>query len=295
MTAPAPVLVALKWTPRADLADVEPSVEWVDDRFAGVSPADRAALEVALRLGATLQRGVVAVAVGPAGADAALRDALAVGATRAIRIDLPVGVGSFDVAEEIALVAKEASTGIVVCGDYSLDRGTGSVPAFVAHELGAAQALGLVQVDVVQVDVGQVDVGGTGAANATTLRAVRRLDGGRREALTVPTPCVVSVEGSVATLRRASLRAALASRHASVEVRDGGGMRHGPAVQVSAYRPRARVLSAPAGAQPLDRLRQLTDTAAAAARGEIVHLDPPAAAAAIVDRLRSWGYLDPPT
>jgi electron transfer flavoprotein beta subunit len=32
----------------------------------------------------------------------------------------------------------------VLCGDRSADRGTGALPAFLAHELGAAQALGLV-------------------------------------------------------------------------------------------------------------------------------------------------------
>ena len=36
----------------------------------------------------------------------------------------------------------------------------------------------------------------------STLALVRRLDGGRRELLEVEAPAVVSVEGSVATLRR---------------------------------------------------------------------------------------------
>jgi electron transfer flavoprotein beta subunit len=270
------ILVCLKWTPRADLADVTPDPEWVDERFAGISPADRAALEIALRLGETRGVDVVAVAVGPHLAEAALRDALGVGVSRAIRVDLPLGAPSRDVAAELAGVATSVDASIVLCGDYSLDRGTGSVPAFVAHELDAAQALGLVSIET---------------STGDEVRAVRRLDGGRREVLRVPVRCVLSVEGSVAGLRRASLRAALASRDAAIEVIDGNEPHHGPAVQVSAYRPRARVLPPPSGDDPLLRLRSLTDTAAGPARGEIVHLEPPAAAKAILDRLHAWGYL----
>jgi hypothetical protein len=62
---------------------------------------------------------------------------------------------------------------------------------------------------------------------------------------------------------------------------------------VRPYRPRARALAAPVGDRALDRLRVLTDAAAnAAARGDTVHLDPPAAAERIVQALREWGYLD---
>ena len=57
------------------------------------------------------------------------------------------------------------------------------------------------------------------------------------------------------------------------------------------YRPRARVLPAPAGANALDRVRALTDTGAAPSRTETVVLEPAAAARRILDALRDWGYL----
>ena len=78
-----------------------------------------------------------------------------------------------------------------------MDRGTGSVPAFLAHELGNAQALGLVEVDT-----------GHAVDRAVDCACVRRLDGGRREVLDVAAPAVLSVEGSVRRLRRAPLAAA---------------------------------------------------------------------------------------
>ena len=72
-----------------------------------------------------------------------LREALAVGAARAVRIDAPGDVRrATPVAAALATVVAGATW--VVCGDVSADRGSGSVPAFLAAELGVAQALGLV-------------------------------------------------------------------------------------------------------------------------------------------------------
>lgn len=276
MSAIAPIAVCLKWTPaRLDGGPLGPDV--ADDRFAGISPADRAAVELALRLADRLGTTVTAISAGPVGAERALRDALAVGADRAVRLDMAAHADSRDVAFELAQSLADAA--IVLCGDYSLDRGSGSVPAFIAHHRRIAQALGLVDVDVE-------------AATATTVRATRRLDGGRREVLAVPLPCVLSVEGSLATLRRAPLPRALASRSAHIDVvATPPAHHHGAPAIVTAYRPRARVMPAPAGELVLDRLRRLTDAGAAPSRGETVVLEPPAAAARIVDALREWGYL----
>ena len=264
------IMVCVKWT-------APPGADVSDDRFAGVSAADQAALETALRIGEAIGAEVVVATVGPDGAERALRDALACGAARAVRIDAPGDADSRDVAFELAQLAAGAD--VILCGDYSLDRGSGSVPAFVAHHRHAAQALGLVAVDVA-------------GSTADTVHVVRRLDGGRREVLRVPTPCVLSVEGSVASLRRASLRGALASRDAAVEVRVAPPAHHrsAPAI-VTPYRPRARVMPAPPGADPLDRLRALTDATGAPTRGETFSGTASEAAERIAQALREWGYL----
>lgn len=271
------IAACLKWTPSShDGGPLGPDPG--DDRFAGVSAADRAALELALQLGSALGTPVLAVAAGPAGADRVLRDALAAGADRAVRLDMPTDSDSRDVAFELAQLLADAD--VVCCGDYSMDRGSGSVPAFLAHHRRAAQALGLVSIDVATSD-------------AQGIRAVRRLDGGRRERLQVPVPCVLSVEGSVATLRRAPLPRALASRTASIEVVATPPAHHHavPAI-VTPYRPRARVMPAPAGDDVLGRLRRLTDAGAGGTRGETVELPPADAAQRIVAALRAWGHLD---
>lgn len=252
-----------------------------DERFAGMSPADQSALEFALVQAAAGGDGVTAVTVGPPAADKVLRDALACGAQRAIRIDAPATLSSSEVADAIAVAVPTARW--VWCGDYSLDRGTGSVPAFLAAALGAEQALGIISVAL---------DGGAGGAGPDSVVATRRLDGGRRELLTVTSPAVLSVEGATAHLRRAGLAALRAAAAMPIEVTQPQAPRVAETAVVRAYRPRARVLSAPVGEHPLDRLRALTDAGAAvAARGETVVLDPPAAAQRILTALREWGYL----
>ena len=262
-----------------------------DRRWSGVSAADEAALEVALTIAETAspetgdsENGasgtpceVTVICLGPAGADDVLRDALAVGADVAKRLDASTELDSQVVA--VALAEHLQEHDLVLCGDYSLDRGTGSVPAFIAGELSSAQSLGLLEVHPADQPF-------------DPLRVVRRLDGGRREILDVAPPAVLSVEGSAATLRRASLAASLAARTASVDVARGP---HGrlPESEVHPYRPRARVLPAPAGGS-LDRVRQILDVGGGDVHAELVTLDPPAAASKILDQLREWGYLDAP-
>jgi electron transfer flavoprotein beta subunit len=257
----------------------------VDTRWAGVSPADEAALEIALSLRelAGAESTVTVVALGSAAVDAVLRTALAAGADRAVRIDASSALDGATVADALAVTLGDVDH--VWCGDYSLDRGSGSVPAFVADRLGAAQALGLIGVELPTFRADQ------------PLRVVRRLDGGRRELLDVTPPAVLSVEGSVASLRRAGLAATLASKSAEVEVVPGPPSDpDAPVGVVTPYRPRARALPPPIGVA-LDRVRDLLKIGSDdSSHPETVTLEPQDAAVRILAQLREWGYLgdDPP-
>ncbi len=269
--------VCLKWVDQRPEFDVFGVAAAPDPRFSGVSAADRAALEVALRVrdawATTSPHEVIALTVGPVEADGILREALMAGANRAIRIDVPFGASSRLTASAIA--AHLADAALVLCGDYSLDRGTGSVPAFLAAELRFAQALGLVDVDL---------------TSLPAITALRRLDGGRRERLAIAGPTVASVEGSVAMLRRASLRSMLGQHNVETVA---GPVQSAPETVPALtrpYRPRPRVLAAPVGTSALDRLRSITAAAGSGAHGETVVLDPAAAADRIIATLRDWGY-----
>ncbi len=249
-------------------------IKWIDSSATGgLSSADEAAIEMALRHGAAMHTSVIAVTVGGPAADRGLRDALACGATTAIRVDAPDDMDSASVA--VALSPVVAHSAAVWCGDYSSDRGTGSVPAFLAGRLKRQQALGLVGVEF-----------------SEPLRVTRRLDGGRREVLRVTGPAVLSVEGSVARLRRAPLRAALGAQVAEVLPFATASVPIGNEVAVvRPYRPRARALAAPVGATALDRLRVLTDVSTAPQPGETIDADPAEAARRILEALADWGYL----
>ena len=263
--------VCIKWTPGRPEVDTSGSV-LTDDRFGGVSLADQAALEVALSIGDQVK----VVCIGPEAAVAALRDSLAVGATAVQFVACGAQPSSRDVA--VSLAQHLGGCELIVCGDYSADRGSGSVPAFLAAQLGASQALGLVAVERM----------------GTNLECVRRLDGGRREVVRVApssnSPAVISVEGSVAKLRRASLAGTLAARSANIPTANAGinADLHG---EITRYRPPTRIVAPPKGNQAIDRIRALTDSTAAKSRGELVTLSPSEAAERIIQAMREWGYL----
>ncbi len=287
-------------------ADLRPDVDALtgaitrDVHRAGLSAADEAAVEHALRIAEAWSAAVLVVTAGPAAADDTLRNAVALGC-QVLRIPWPPGDGASDglgsaqgFIEDLGgderdlarTVAGELGAGgppaLVVCGDRSVDRGTGAFPAFLAHELGAAQALGLVGLH----------------AEVDGLLVERRLDGGRRERLRVPRPAVCSVEAAGVRLRRASLPAALAAGRAAIPTAREPGRPERPVAPVGAgptlpFRPRTRVIPPPDSAEPRQRLLSLTGALAAHEPPTIVGpVDPPEAADALLAFLARHGYLD---
>ena len=277
----------------------------------GLSAADAAALEHALRVADAWSGRVVAVAVGPATIEPALVEVSALGAS-VVRVptadtdpgpgahighayEQELGADEHDLARTIVAALEPWGTpAVVVCGDRSADRGTGALPAFLAHRWGAAQALGLVSLEV------EPRRAGTGPH----LLAQRRLDGGWREQLRVPLPAVCSVEGAGVRLRRASLAGALAAASSDLRVErssptaTGSPDRPPVPVEIGAgrpYRPRTRVLPAPAGDDPRIRLLDLT--------GALATPDPPTVigpvgavegADELIGFLVRHGYVEPP-
>jgi electron transfer flavoprotein beta subunit len=282
------VCVAVK--PVAPVLDVD----WVtgqahlDERHLVRSAADAAACAVGAAIAAGLGHDVVVVAVaGPASIDV-LGAAIAEGATRAVRVvvddeDLDCADPGSQwpsevVAGALAVVCEGAA--VVVCGDASADRASGTVPSLLAQRLGVPQALGL---RAAVLDEGR-------------LLGVRRLDAGRRERLAVEPPCVISVERGAAAPDRAPLPRVLdlAAGRSQVEALrvpapvgarrgDPAGSVHGP------YRPRASDVPAPVELDPVRRAIELAGTLSRRDPPELFRGDPEEAAAAILDRLERWG------
>jgi electron transfer flavoprotein beta subunit len=278
---------------------------------AGLSAADEAALERALTIAEAWSGSVLAVTAGPPIADGPLRQAAALGA-QVLRVAWPPAppgahggpghdhggtVEPFgpaaaylaDVAGDTRALADAlleairavGEPALVLCGDLSPDRGTGALPARLAHALGGAQALGLVDLRVDQ-------------AGGRRLLGERRLDGGRRERLSIPLPAVCSAEAAGVRLRRAALPALLAAGDRPVPVGEPGVDLADPVrvTAVRAYRPRAHVVPPPAGATPRDRLIALTGALTAHEPPTIVSAATPAEAAdALIAYLTRAGYL----
>ncbi len=278
--SPGPrIAVCVKWVDTRPEVDPLTGQVHTDPRTHGASEADRSAVEVALQVAAAWGGTVEILCAGPAGADAMLRDLGASGAALLRRIDLDPALDSARVGA--ALAAAVAGTELVVCGDHSLDRGSGAVPAFIAHHLGAAQSLGLTSFELPTVD-----------GNERTVRGTRRLGFGRSEVVEVASPAVISVEGSVASLRRASLAAVLAAERRTVEVVASGSSATRGAEEIGPLRPPTRVVRAPAGADARDRILQLTGALVDHTPPRTIEVSPDEAAAAIIEQLRTWGHLE---
>jgi electron transfer flavoprotein beta subunit len=286
------IAACLKWVDHRPEVDPLNGDVRTDPRTSGPSAADQAALEWALRLGEATGTGVIALTAGPPESEVILREALSVGADTAVRVELPTGASSQSVAAALAAAVPDA-VGVVVCGVYSLDRGSGSVPAFLAARLRAAQALGLITMTFP--DRPRTPKADAPAGPSFEMIGERRLDGGRRERLRIPTPAVVSVEGSSARLRRAALPPLIDARRAPIEVRELDGQdlatRTSP-VHSKPFRPRARVLPAPAAALTAhQRILALTGALVDREPPQTLVLDPSEAATELLDHLHRWGYL----
>lgn len=144
-----------------------------------VNLADRHALEIALALKAATNGKLIALAMGPAGADQALRQALAVGADEAFLVSDPALAGSDTGATSAVLAAavrKLDDVGLVLTGEASADGATAQTAPRLAEALGWAF-------------VGAVyDATVEGGA----LKAGRNGDG-RRERVEASTPAVLSI------------------------------------------------------------------------------------------------------
>jgi electron transfer flavoprotein beta subunit len=286
------------------ITDLRPEVDPLSGRVThdqlavGLSASDAAALEYALRIAEAWSGRVVVVTIGSPNVDEVLREvgALGVDVVRVPGIDdaeeqtHPTELASDEQASARAAAAAMAALGgahVVVCGDRSADRGTGAFPAFLAHELGAAQALGLVRLV---------------PGDDRELLAERRLDGGWREQLSFRPPAVCSVEAAGVRLRRSTLAGALGANDLPVGVDDRaseflrtarertGALHLGP---VRRFEPRTRVVPAPFSEDARERVLALT--------GALDRHDPPTlvgpmgaaeAADVLLEYLARHGYLE---
>jgi electron transfer flavoprotein beta subunit len=151
------------------------------ERVEGIlNPCDRLALDTAKGLKSAAGGTVVALSMGPPMAEEVLREALALGADRAILLTDPAFAGADTLATAQTLAAAVRRLGgfdLILCGARSLDSDTGQVGPQVAELLDLPMAA---YVDVVSCQEG-------------TIRVERQLDG-TRERLSMRLPALITVE-----------------------------------------------------------------------------------------------------
>ncbi|HEX6424492.1 MAG TPA: FAD-binding protein [Acidimicrobiales bacterium] len=170
-------IVLVKQVPDLRGAPIGVRADGTIDRTAAAAitnPADLHAVEAAL----TVADEVWALSMGPPAAEAALREALSLGAARAwLLCDRALaGSDTWATANALAAAVDRLGADVVLCGATALDGETGQVGPEVATRLGWPQATGCES----------LDVDGAGLV-------ARRIVEGGFERLRLPLPAVVTV------------------------------------------------------------------------------------------------------
>ncbi len=175
----------------------------VDTRMSGftVSPHEECAVEEAVQITERLGGTVSVLTLGPAAAEAQLRDALALGAGRAVLLETDGReFGPIATAHAIADEVRAHGYDLVLLGNEASDTGDYQVGIRVAHELGWPVATGIKKLEV---------PGGKVIAR----REYRGVD----ETYTLPLPAVVTVKEGINLPRYPSLPGRLRAKRALIE------------------------------------------------------------------------------
>ncbi len=185
-----------------------------------VNPFDEIALEAAVQLKeAGHDDDIVVVSVGNAAADEALRTALAMGATRAVRINSDAHE-PLAIAQLLAVLWQRELPRITLCGKQAIDDDCNQVGQMLAALCGLPQAT----------FASHIDVQGLQAV------VTRETDAGL-EKLAVPLPALITTDLRLNTPRYAPLPAVLKARKTPIEVLEGSalGVDTTPRLQILAY------------------------------------------------------------
>src|SRR3954470_7501485 len=175
------ILVAVKRVVDANFrVRVKPDGSGVelDNVKMSMNPFDEIAVEEAVRLKeAGVASEIVAVSIGPAKAEDTLRQALAMGADRAILVVHEGKTESLGVAKTLAVIAANESPDLILLGKQAIDDDTNATGQMLAALLQRGQATFASKISIAD-----------GTATVT-----REVDGGR-QTLELPRPAVVTAD-----------------------------------------------------------------------------------------------------
>ena len=216
-----------------------PDEQEVDTRLSGftVSPHEECAVEEAVQITERLGGTVSVLTLGPPEAADQLREALALGAKRAVLLETdgrewgPIATAEAIVAEVRRHAADGPGYDLLLCGNEAADTGDYQVGIRVACALGWPCVTGIKNLEITEADgSGPEPAGGSGPsgsgvspgntvpprASIATARARREYRGGE-EAFEFGLPAVICVKEGINLPRYPSLPGRLRAKRATIE------------------------------------------------------------------------------
>lgn len=172
-----------------------------------INPYDEYALEAALRLvDAKVAKEVIVFTVGAKDSEARMREALARGAHRAVRVDDAALSGSdcLGIARALSAAIAAEDVSLVFAGKQAIDGDNAQVPAMVAEMLGWAQATTVTQLEL----------------EGESLKVWRSTGGGDRAVLQMSLPAVLTCDKGLNEPRYASLKGIMMAKRKKIAVQD---------------------------------------------------------------------------
>src|SRR5580700_1226506 len=215
-----------------------PDEQEVDTRLSGftISPHEECAVEEAVQITERLGGTVSVLTLGPPEAADQLRDALALGAKRAVLLETdgrewgPIATAEAIVAEVRRHAADGPGYDLLLCGNEAADRGDYQVGIRVACALGWPCVTGIKNLEIAEAggsglgtvteEWGPEPPGGSGGAPPRASRAIaraRREYGGGTETFEFGLPAVICVKEGINLPRYPSLPGRLRAKRAAIE------------------------------------------------------------------------------
>ncbi|MDD3682149.1 MAG: electron transfer flavoprotein subunit beta/FixA family protein [Mesotoga sp.] len=200
------ILVLLKQVPDSDEVKLNPETGTMIREGVGtvINPLDLHALETALRIKETGDHSVAVVSMGPPAAEEAVREAIAMGADRAVLLTDRKFAGADTWATAMALARfaeKEGPFDLILAGEKATDGETGQVGPETGSMLGIPVATYVSR--IVELDKSSITI-------------EREVEDGK-EVWKLPLPSLVSVTKDVNEPRLPTLNGKKLARNASIE------------------------------------------------------------------------------
>ncbi len=188
--APLRLNAAGTWIQEADLS------------FA-INEPDLYALEEALRLKEKHGGEVVVCCLGPARAQAAIKEALAKGAERALHLDNPAleGLDPRGVARALAQAIRKQNPDLVLTGLQSDDWGYAQTGVLLAELLGFPHSTIIMEIQV----------------NGNALKVKRELEAGWFQWIEMPLPALLTIQSGINKPRYATLKGIMAAKNKPIQ------------------------------------------------------------------------------